>query len=219
MAERTVVRPDPIASDQAFGTARILIRTHLWSVWGRIAMEHEVMAQDARRDAERLAGDDPSPLIRQESDAALVCVCAAAFTIEALYRRFLQQEFDLISKQERDGWKKAGTADHKRIFETMRRGFDLQGMDDRWRTELRWLFNLRGAAVHFTEDWKDPESHPLGSNAAPEMVKYSAESAERAIKLVVDILIVCRDKPKEKTRKWSGDTRTAIDELLSRRHS
>ena len=180
-------------------------------------MKHEVMAQDARRDAESLTGDDPSPLIRQESDAALVCVCAAAFTIEALYRRFLQKEFSLISKQDRDGWKKAGTADHKRIFETMRRGFDLQGMEDRWRTELRWLFNLRGAAVHFTEDWKDPEPHPLGGNAAPE-VRYSAKSAERAIRLLVDILAVCRDKPK-KTRKWSEDTHTAIDELLSRRYS
>jgi hypothetical protein len=200
------------------GSLSIKIRTHMWLPWTRIAMKHEVMAQDVRRDAQRLpAGGNPSPLLQREADAALVCVCAAAFAIEAFYRRFLQQEFSLISKQDRDGWKKADTAGHKRVLETLRRGFDLRGVESRWRTELRWLFKLRGAAVHFTEDWKDPMPHPLGNNAAPELVAYSAESAERAINLLVDVLVVCRDKPKAKTQKWSEDMRGAIDELIGRR--
>jgi hypothetical protein len=187
-----VVKPEPIGSEEAFGTARILIRTHLWSVWGRIAMKHEVMAQNARRQAERLlTGGDPSLMIQQEADASLVCVSASAFAIEALYRRFLQQQFSLISKQDRDGWRNADTADYKRVFETLRRGFDLRGVESVWRAELAWLFNLRGAAVHFTEDWKDPVPHPLGHNAAPEMVRYSAESAKRAVDLLVDLLVVC----------------------------
>lgn len=110
------------------------------------------------------------------------------------------------------------TADHKRVFETLRRGFDLRGMESRWRAELSWLFKLRGSAVHFTEDWKDSAPHPLGNNAAPELVTYSAESAERAVNLLVDVLAVCRDKPRDKTRKWSEETRTALDELIGRRH-
>jgi hypothetical protein len=202
----------------AMDSISVKIRTHLWLPWARIAMKHEAMAHDARHDAQRLpAGGNPSPLLQQEADAALVCVCAAAFAIEAMYRRFLQQEFNLISKQDREGWKRADTADHKRVFETLRRGFDLRGMESQWRTELRWLFKLRGAAVHFIEDWREPTPHPLGNNAAPELVTYSAESAKRAINLLVDVLVVCRDKPTAKTRKWSQDMRGAMDDLIGRR--
>jgi hypothetical protein len=144
------------------------------------------MAQEARRDAQQLpTGVNPSPLLQQEADAALVCVCAAAFAIEALYRRFLQQEFNLISKEVREGWKRANTADHKRVLETLRRGFELRDIASVWRAEFAWLFNLRGAAVHFTEDWRDPAPHPRNT-AAPELVTYSAESAMRAMNLLVD---------------------------------
>jgi hypothetical protein len=176
------------------------------------------MAQEARRDAQRLpTGGNPALMLQQEADAALVCVCAAAFAIEALFRRFLQQEFNLISKEEREGWKRANTADHKRVLETLRRGFELRDIASVWRAELAWLFNLRGAAVHFTEDWRDPAPHPLGNTAAPELVTYSAESATRAINLLVNVLVVCRDRPKAKTREWSEGMRTAIDELVGRR--
>jgi hypothetical protein len=146
------------------GSMSFKIRTHLWTPWVRIALKHELMAQEARRDAQQLpTGVNPSPLLQQEADAALVCVCAAAFAIEALYRRFLQQEFNLISKEVREGWKRANTADHKRVLETLRRGFELRDIASVWRAEFAWLFNLRGAAVHFTEDWRDPAPHPLGT--------------------------------------------------------
>jgi hypothetical protein len=35
--------------------------------------------------------------------------------------------------------------------------------------------------------------------------------------LLVDVLVVCRDKPKAKTQNWSEDMRGAIDELIGRR--
>jgi hypothetical protein len=72
--------------------------------------------------------------------------------------------------------------------------------------------------VHFTEDWKEPAPHPLGNNAAPELVAYSAESAEPAIDLLVGVLIVCRDKARTpNVQAWSAGKRQTIDDLIGRR--
>jgi hypothetical protein len=158
------------------------------------------------------------PSLQQEADAALVCVSAAAFALEAVYRGFLRRDFNLVSQQDQNAWKRNRTAGRKRALETLRRGFDLEGVQAAWQAELRWLFGLRVDAVHFTEDWKEPTPHPLGNNAAPELVAYSVESAERAIDLLVGVLIVCRDKPRTpRVQAWSAGKRQTIDDLIGRR--
>ncbi len=47
------VRPLPATATAAAYSPGIKIRTHLWVPWARIAIKHEVMAQDARRQAEQ----------------------------------------------------------------------------------------------------------------------------------------------------------------------
>ena len=51
------VRPLPATATAAAYSPGIKIRTHLWVLWARIAIKHEVMAQDARRQAEQPAVD------------------------------------------------------------------------------------------------------------------------------------------------------------------
>jgi hypothetical protein len=52
MAGGRQIHAHGIAAGASMGTARIVIRTHLWNPWTRIAMKHEAMAQAARREAQ-----------------------------------------------------------------------------------------------------------------------------------------------------------------------
>jgi hypothetical protein len=62
----------------------ILMRTHLWVSWTRIAIDQEAMAKAARQELVQAAPEDRDGfMLQREADAALVAICAAAFALEA----------------------------------------------------------------------------------------------------------------------------------------
>jgi hypothetical protein len=197
---------------------RIQVRSHLWITWGRIAMQHETMARAARGEAARLpSGSNLGPPLERELDAGLVCVCAAAFAVEALWVELVDPARGIVPEDLRDTWKAQRLGRGGRIEETLKLGVDNSALPRTLRRDLDWLFPARGKVVHFEGKVESPEPHPLGTNVAPVNVAYSAEAASRAVDLLVQVLTVCRDRPKSALETWSASLRHAFDDLLALR--
>jgi hypothetical protein len=209
-----VVRPQPIPVGVTIPQVSIKMRTHLWTSWARIALNHEAMAHAARQEM-RQPGADQSRLLQREADAGLVGICAAAFALEALSREL--DELGMVPAATRAAWKKNRLSDDKQILELMKLAVDPKGLVNVWRRELAWLFGVRRNSVHYRGALEAPQPHPIGTNVAPSQITYSAENTTRAVDLLLGILERCRDKPKPPARKWSQDMHGAINELIGRR--
>jgi hypothetical protein len=137
----------------------IRIRTHLWVLWARIAIRHEVMAQAARKEAQQ-PGVDLGPLFEAEMDASLTGICAAAFALEALSREL--EELRLLPAATVGAWTKNRPSDAAVTLEVLKVAVDPKGVVNLWRQELPWLFKIRGESVHYEGSFQAPQPHPLG---------------------------------------------------------
>jgi hypothetical protein len=107
------VTPQPIRVTVEVPPVRILMRTHLWISWARIAIQHETMAKEARQELEQAAPENRDGyMLQREADAALVAICAAAFALEALTRSWTTWSPFL-----RPRWQR-GSATHRRLTGT-----------------------------------------------------------------------------------------------------
>jgi hypothetical protein len=192
----------------------IRIRTHLWVLWARIAIRHEVMAQAARKEAQQ-PGVDLGPLFEAEMDASLTGICAAAFALEALSREL--EELRLLPAATVGAWTKNRPSDAAVTLEVLKVAVDPKGVVNLWRQELPWLFKIRGESVHYEGSFQAPQPHPLGTNTGLAQVTYSIENTTRAVNLLVGILERCRDKPKPGARQWSQATQGIITQLIGSR--
>lgn len=61
--------------------------------------------------------------------------------------------------------------------------------------EIRWLFEIRWSVVHHRAVTGETARHPRGVSVSPDMVKYSADTARRAVDLLIDTLAACVDSP------------------------
>jgi hypothetical protein len=207
--ERTVVDAARVTDSLS-----VTMRTHLWITWGRIALQHEELARAARQKMQH-PGADQSRLLEREGDAGLVCICAAAFALEALSRELL--ELRVVPPATTTAWARNRPAADRQILEVLKHGFDPRGVVATWERQLRWLFGVRGSSVHYEGSFAPPEIHPLGMGVAPTQATYRAENATRAVDLLLGILERCRDKPKPPIRAWSREMRGAIDQLTGSR--
>lgn len=190
----------------------VTMRTHLWITWGRIALQHEELARAARQKMQH-PGADQSRLLGREGDAGLVCICAAAFALEALSTELL--ELRVVPPATTTAWARNRPPADRQILEVLKHGFDPRGLVATWERELRWLFGVRGSSVHYEGSFAPPEIHPLGMGVAPTQATYRAENATRAVDLLLGILERCRDKPKPPIRAWSKHKRIRTPALLS----
>ncbi|MDP9343595.1 MAG: hypothetical protein M3Q23_16185 [Actinomycetota bacterium] len=208
-------KPATVAVTVTIGTPSIQMRSHLWIQWTEIAMEHETEAIGIRAEALRTRqdGGEIAGLLGREMRASMVSIAAAAHSIDALYGA-LQE-----ATPNRPMFAK-GTPRRGKIIETLKYGLDLRGETTRWESEFRWLFNLRGGAVHFKGEFTATVPHPLGTNTAPEAVAYSQESAIRAVDFLSEVLSACSKRPKPTVPemvKWATDYGPAIERLLASR--
>jgi hypothetical protein len=198
----------------------IQARSSLWVAWARIAFEHETIAQAARQQALALGvahrqalqqgdagekvtqlGTDLAHALSREMHAALVGICAAAFALEALSREL--RGLGVAPPELDAAWQAKKLPTHNRLLERLKRTVDPSGLVDAWQRELRWLFALRGGAVHNEGSFEPMRPHPAGSDVSVAEDTYSAENCTRAADLLVSILERCRDRPKPPGNQWS----------------
>jgi hypothetical protein len=147
-----VIRANETVSVQAIG--------HLWLVWAEIAIDHEHAAKRARTEAAKLRPEGSSEFseaLMRELRASMVAVSAASHAIDAFYGAV---KIDNM-------WKQNRTARRAVILETLKLGFNVGKVAQRWHGEFRWLFNLRDGVVHPEEKWLTLQPHPVGGNMAP----------------------------------------------------
>jgi hypothetical protein len=174
--------------------------THLSTIWALICFGHQRAAVDAR------TGGDPSG----ELQASLVAMCAAAFSLEALYYHFTRPRADILQTPGTPPsvwivipaatlatWQKNRTQEGAQVFETLKLGFTFPGSvgGRNWGREFRWLFRRRHLAVHWEEKAK-----PAAENI--DRTTYSADGATRAAELLAGVFNVCASNPKPEMSDW-----------------
>jgi hypothetical protein len=210
------VTPQTATARAEVPSVRILMRTHLWMSWTRIALDHEAMAKAAREELEQAAPEDRDGfMLQKEADAAQVATCAAAFALEAFSRQL--DELVTVPPTTLAAWQRNRPPADRRVLELLKLAVDSAGLVVAWRRELAWLFEIRGGAVHYRGATEPVQAHPLGMNVSVAQVTSSSENATRAVDLLLGIMERCRDRPKPPVRGWSQSIRHAFDELISRR--
>jgi hypothetical protein len=210
------VTPHTITARVEVPSVRILMRTHLWMSWTRIAIDHEMLAKAARGELKQAAPEERDGFMLQgEADAALVAICAAAFALEA----FTRELDDLITPPPATlaAWQDNPPPADRQVLELLKLAVDPRGLVAMWTRELAWLFGVRGAAVHYEGANEPTQPHPVGINVSVAQVTHSLENATRAVDLLLGILERCRDRPKPPVLGWSRSIRHVFDELTSRR--
>jgi hypothetical protein len=104
-------------------SVRILMRTHLWLSWTRIAIDHEAMAKAAREELEQaVPGDRNGFMLQREADAALVAICATAFAVEAFSRQL--DELVTVPPATLEAWQRNRTPAEGRVLELLKLAVD-----------------------------------------------------------------------------------------------
>ncbi len=195
-----VVQASLALSTTATMNVRVGGTTHLWLLWSEIAIAQHHVAQNYRATALTARRDKLdqgrlfSKALGQETRAAMVAVAAAAHAIDGFYgssKRFITLPPNMTAT-----WAANGTKRSSRILETFKCGFALGSKGNTWPSEVRWLFDIRDAAVHFEEQTQDFVPHPTGPETTCEHVTYSLESANRAVTLLLDVLSTCQANPR-----------------------
>jgi hypothetical protein len=214
-----VVGVSAIETSIVVGTPTIAVRTHFWTLWAEIAIEQEAASRRARTAAQQLMAQHSSEaveMLARELKASIVCVAAAAHAIDAVNAVFKTRFAD----PRRVTWSRNRTPRPMQIFETLRSAATLGRATEIWRVELGWLFGLRDAAVHFEEADRDTEPHPLGTNTAPENVRYSSESSQRAVDFLLEVLNRATLSPRARypeVAKWASTYRIDVERLMDKR--
>jgi hypothetical protein len=193
----------------------IQITTHLWITWGEVAIQSTHRAAAARARGQATQGDPGrtglSEALGEETADAMVALCAAAFAVEAVISAVARIVIPTLAQK----WETAGQLPKAigRVREVLKNAISTQAtanaLADRWEPVLA----ARSAAVHFLETRATPEPHPLGTNTAPEHVRYRLESAEVATSLLLDTLRALRGDPKPAMSKWAKDFAAAVERL------
>jgi hypothetical protein len=184
----------------------LLIRHHAWITWTQIAIEHEDHSWRGRLS---LVATRDMARMEDEFKPALVAVTAASFALDALYG-VVRNLIPLAPSRARPRW--------ATIFETLKRGVSKGAGAASWLGEFKWLFKTRDESVHFGEAMKAPVPHPMGgTNVAPEMATWSAESATHAVDLLVSVLSAWIESPTHTTKKWASDLGQTVRDLVDLR--
>jgi hypothetical protein len=186
----------------------------------RVAIEHEASAKLARAQLVReyTATREFGEAMNEELHASMVAITASAFALDGFYGTVLQ--WIQLPEELLAAWSENHTARHARIFETLKRGFNIGRRSGSWPGELKWLFSYRDANVHFEEIFRDAyeAKHPVVPGVTWERVAFSVESASRAVDLALDVVKTCvqsaprNERLAEVPRRFGGLVRQ-YDEL------
>jgi hypothetical protein len=181
-------------------SASLVVGTHLWVHWAAIAIEAAESAQSARVELEALQrANKPLPMER-ELRPALIAVAAASHALDAIYGELKSE--GVVPPALAAQWAKSRPGRWKEINETLKLAAKVRA--DRWERELKWLYDLRDAAVHPELTFAQADPHPLGLNVSVVHTTYTCEAATRAVALLLDVLNSCASNPKAAAAKWAS---------------
>ncbi len=197
-------------------TPGLSIQTHqiMWARWIEVAVEHELEARQAFKELMSRAHSDPLLI---EFRASLVAVTAAGHTIEALFGDIKY----LIPIQPRRNNR------HQQLQHSFRVAFGIpDAKDQRFASELAWLFTRRDSAAHPYTESAPTERHPAGINTGVENSYFNAITSGRAVDLAMDLLAVAEAPPEPHSRwieRWVEERAPyqtgVVEELRTRRQA
>ena len=224
-SEPVVARPSTVrAQVRVLGVAEekseaigltIVMTSHLWISWLRIAVDALAAAKAAR--AAFVTEEDgvlKSQYTTDEFERSVVAVAASAHALDALYGS------QLIDPSVRSGFA-TGTKRHGKIREALKSVADTGPVNTPWVTDFGWLFDLRDAAAHAEEQPKPAVPHPAGGGyRSQEQADYCVENAERAVDFALSVLRRCVDFPRvgnDNAIAWAQAAREPLAALEQRR--
>ncbi len=174
--------------------AIISTKTHMWWFWMKIAATHVAHARRARGGQATPASFESieSARLSEEFEAALVAVVAVSFAMEALLKELETNggHHSATPPARTDGAKhNRGDWAAQCFIEVFRFAppFSIQLYDD-----LHRLFELRNNSVHFESFFRvGLQPHPSGTRTAAELVTFTLEVAEDALKFGRELIAQC----------------------------
>jgi hypothetical protein len=182
----------------------------LWLAWLEIARgaardSADAVLSDASVDVfsaklnglEREASGDANQSGR-EVLSGLVAIAAAAHGVDGFYGTLKAYVSTPSLKAKRS----------RKILEALKVGFAIGPQVMQWKDDLDWLFELRDSSVHHAE-----APHPLVITrqtaetevwSGEEVVRFGAQSAQRAVTVAMEIVGTCLRHPKPSTREWAA---------------
>ncbi|HUC00400.1 MAG TPA: hypothetical protein VMS11_11290 [Solirubrobacterales bacterium] len=164
--------------------------TAIWSTWWKIADEH---AAEARREANRngeMMGD-----VMEEAMVAIAAAASAVGGFAASIRLHSEVERFDQAEEPSASWL---------VMETLKRASKLGPRTNHFQAEVKWLFNLRDPLVHPGEKMREPVPHMDRPDVqvSVESSSYSAANAERAVRLVRELVTACRASARPAAVAW-----------------
>lgn len=207
------------------GRIAFMLETQLWVYWLLIALEHEQRARDAAAahwkviEGERrpVFGSETVPLLEAELETSLVAISASAHAIDAFFGAV--NKHIKVDQQTRNAWHTNRTARHKRISETLKRGFEPRAVPATLAGDLKWLYGLRDSAVHFEAEFRPTGEHASGVSTADENIRFSAANASRAVDIASRILSSCLHNARPalpRLRAWTAEKRPMLEAIETR---
>jgi hypothetical protein len=153
----------------------VTMKSALWYLWARIAIEHEAEAHRHRAAARGAKEWNLLP----EMLASMVATCAAAFAVSALHSELAPLIERLPDPRPRG-----------KLWAYQRETYRLACSPSKgWQSVFEWLMaDVRPLAVHFIGEEHESVPHPeLPTNVSRETAIFTAESAKRAVDLVMNL--------------------------------
>lgn len=195
-----------------FGVPGVLITHHMWIAWTRIAHRHLREARAGRQRAldARVSGENLGPGMEAEFEASLIAVSAASHALDGLHGAL--QDLVAFERLSEDAPR------HRYLRAVLKAAFRLRNEQTRtWKEEFKWLFDIRDSAVHHRVVTALAQ-HPIEGFGSTEAATYCVESAERAMKLLLDVLRFRGSQDQARTAAVqayvAGVEQTVRDDLL-----
>ena len=183
-AYRTAHLLEDVAAGKRPSGESVMMRQIMWARWIEIAVASELQAREEFR---WIVSTPGSGALTAELRSSLVCISACAHTIEALYGDIKY----LIPAPNR----RRDTRD-RRLIDGLTVAFGLSdGLEQRLRSQLAWLFELRDFAVHPYTELEVSKPHPAGMNTGAEAARFNAVKCGEAVDLTMRVLGLARRPP------------------------
>ena len=194
----------------------------VWPMWLDVAIDHAVRALEVRSELVKeldvadgkIEGDLQARLMSEEAKAGMVAIAAAAFALDNFAD--VIREFVPDIEAAKAEWRKAGTARHKQISETIRRTFKISNEGARTLAQIIGeVFRFRDWAVHPSGSFRQPLQHDLVDVGVEwRFVAFRPDNAVNSVRAATSILSQCISSPRlenEKLVEWCDAAKPRVD--------
>lgn len=203
----------------------------VWPMWLDVAIDHAVRAVEARSELAhelrgavdgKVEGDLQARLMSEEAKAGMVAIAASAFALDNFAD--VIREFAPDIETAKAEWRRAGTARHKQISETIRRTFKISNEGARtFGPIVGEVFRFRDWAVHPSGSFRQPIQHDLIDVGVEwRFMAFRADNAVKVVRGTTSILSQCISSPrpgKEKLVEWCNAAKLRVEPRQDRAES